>query len=127
MNELNLIIEESTLTKIENNFYGSICTVETAERKVDINCRRYDKIYNFFINEVGVEGSSLTLISDNEKLLALKSTEGTIAFISDAVTEDCKDVRYLENEDYIKNKYGLTKYEFLCLAKKEINSKKYCK
>lgn len=122
-------INEGEILNVKYTEYGRVYIVSVDGEKVNICARYYDPIARFMSNEYGLEtehvkGKNITLISDDERLLALKSKGSTIAFIPDVITEDCLVANFSENVDYIKRKYNLTPQEFIEIARELINQKR---
>lgn len=129
MKELNLKIEEGTLTDIEYTELGRIFLIKLENKETKIITRYYDHISEYISKEYGSEkenivGKTIYLISDYNRPLALKNDKDSIVFMRDLISEDYGSIKQYGNTDYIKEEYNLTEEEFIKIIREELNSKK---
>lgn len=125
----DLNIKDGEIVKVRYTEYGRIYEVLVEGKAIDICARFYTQVARFMSNEYGLDtehaqGKTVTLISDEERLLALKSTGSTVSFIPDVITYECKTANFSENTEYIYRKYGLTPQEFTEIVRELINQKR---
>lgn len=139
MEEINLTIKEYFIGTIITHQNGNeyVC-INDNERK-SIFTRTYDDLCNFFGNEYNANliqriGKTIYLISDDSRLLALKSENGEIIFVQNeySLTSDNKNTFYIDakfrsNIDYINRRYNINKSEFLDILKKKFKQNKQLK
>lgn len=126
MELIDIKISEGEITEVKYTEFGRVYEILVDGEIVKICARYYDTTARFLSNEYGLEtehvkGKNISLISDDERLLALKSSGTTLAFIPDVVTDDCQTVTFSENTDYIAKKYGLTPQEFVEVVRELLN------
>jgi len=129
MKELNLKIEEGTIINMKYTEYGRIYFVKTENNEIKIITRYYDHVCDYISREYGsdidyIKDKNIYLISDEERLLALKNEKDSLVFISDSINETYETITQYGNTDYIKNAYNLTEEEFIKIVRENINSKK---
>ena len=123
--DLNLKVTEGVITGVRVLPNGHIYELKVDGIHSNIGIVRYTEVSNFLLRELGtaesaVKGKTLTLVNDDERLLALQSQSGEIAFIKDRISSRCEIEKFGDNEVYILNRYGLTEEELLKLAKEAI-------
>ena len=129
MKELNLKIEEGTIINMKYTEYGRIYFVKAENNEIKIITRYYDHVSDYISKEYGsdidyIKDKNIYLISDEERLLALKNEKDSYVFISDSINETYETITQYGNTDYIKDAYNLTEEEFIKIVREDINSKK---
>lgn len=129
MKELNLKIEECIVTGLIYTETGRIYKFRsiTTDEEKEIITRYYDTTSEFMSRELGSELSyakdkTIYLISDKERILALKNSGSNVVIIKDYITRFQTEL--YGNTDYIKSTYGLTEEEFLKILRENSQSKK---
>ena len=113
MKELNLKIEEGTIINMKYTEYGRIYFVKAENNEIKIITRYYDHVSDYISKEYGsdidyIKDKNIYLISDEERLLALKNEKDSYVFISDSINETYETITQYGNTDYIKDAYNLT-------------------
>jgi len=136
MEEINLSIKEYYIGTIITHQNGNEYVCINEDEKKSIYTRTYDDLYNFFGNEYNANliqriGKTIYLISDNSRLLALRSENGEIVFVQNEykLETDNKnmffiDAKFRSNIDYINKRYGINKSDFLDILKNKIKQEK---
>lgn len=129
MNELNLKIEEGTIISIIFTIIGRIYIVKTEKEERKIITRFYDNVSEYLSKEYGCDieyakDKSIYLISDEDRLLALKNEKDSLVFIRDFINENYETITTYGNTDHIKDKYNLTEEEFIEIVRKDIQTRK---
>lgn len=125
METVDLRINKGYILSVKHTKYGRVYEVSVDGNIVNICARYYDTVARFMSNEFGLEtdhvvNKDVTLISDEERLLAINSVGTRITFIQDLVDTNFVTTLY-GNTDYIMDKYGLTPEEFISLATEQLN------
>lgn len=127
MKNIDLIIEEDTIQKIEK-FKNGKKYILNNNTFYTIN---YSNLECYLSNELGTDnykiGKTIKLIKDqNNKLLAIKENNNSILFIEDEYLENNNiiEAHFYSNINYIKNNYNLTKEDLLMLIKSELSYKR---
>lgn len=127
MKNIDLIIEEDTIQKIEK-FKNGKKYILNNNTFYTIN---YSNLESYLSNELGTDnykiGKTIKLIKDqNNKLLAIKENNNSILFIEDEYLENNNiiEAHFYSNINYIKNNYNLTKEDLLMLIKSELSYKR---
>lgn len=125
METVDLIINKGYIINIKHTNIGRVYEMSVNGNRVNIFARYYDSVARFMSNEFGIETEhafykEVTLISDDERLLAIHSVGTRTIFIPDLVEDDFLTQLY-GNVDYLTKKYGLKPEEFIALANEQLN------
>lgn len=129
--EIDLNIKEGTIENMIYTSTGRVYAIKLSDNDVirKIVTIFYDNVSEFMSKEFGSEieyakGKTIYLISDKDRLLALRSKDNSLVFVKGYINEEYQTVDAYRNIDYIKDKYDLTEEEFISIVREDLMSKK---